>query len=581
MSNREQEYLEMFRGEAHENQEELNRLLTELENDLQNQQIIDSVFRITHTLKGNAMGLGLKPIAELSHVMEDIFGAIKNGSFALEADLFNNLFKANDKLGDLIIALKSGEKVSYKGISTKLKVALRKALESNSKQDTAPSESTETKNNTDTEKEEVSKETLPPVNLEVEEPENSQFNTRISFSDYVNVSVEKLDALLDIVGELIIEKDSLIAQSTNLESNTLSFSRLHRITSDLQYGIMGVRLVPVGFMFNKFQRIIRDVATLESKEVELQLDGTEIEIDRNILKILSDSLVHLVRNAVSHGIESSDERIKAGKPEKGCVRLSATNEKETVIITVSDDGKGMNHNAIGRKAVQKGLTTEEELDRLSEYDKLNMIFHPGFSNAETITEVSGRGVGMDVVKRAVESIGGRIQLETEVGKGSSIQLLLPSSLSLKGALLLEVSNNKYAVPLSFTESVVAILKNELRSMNNGMIYNYMGKSIYLKHLADVFYPKEAISIQERLDKINDDEKLNVLIVSYENALVGFVVDRLLQQKEIVEKTLAPPLDEITLFSGASILGDGNVCLVLNVPGIIKESLMDKTLKNGN
>lgn len=567
MKSREEEYIEMFRAEAHENYEDLNRLFTELENDLNNQSIVDSIFRITHTLKGNAMGLGLERIAELGHVLEDVFGAVKNKQLVLDATLFNYLYKANDKLGALIAAIGTDEKVSYKGIATKIKVALRKLKEAEQKvQEPA--------------KEEIQQEEKEPkVEVVAKEPEESVVETSgISFSDYINVSVEKLDNLLNITGELIVEKDSLISRASE-GGLSVDYSRLHRIISDLQYGIMGVRLVPLGFMFNKFQRVVRDVAVLESKEIELSLEGTEIEIDRNILKIISDSLVHLIRNSISHGIESAEERQQSGKPSKGNVKLSASNEKESVIIKVIDDGKGINSEVIAEKAVSKGLITREEVEKLSVNEQLELIFLPGFSNAETITEVSGRGVGMDVVKRAVESIGGSVQIDTTVGEGTEMQLVLPVSLALKAALLFEVGANSYAIPLTYIESVIAIKKDQLRKLNDGVIYNHMGQTIFLTFLNDTFYPQSQQSANEHLKKIDENEKLNVIIISYENKMIGFVVDNLLQQKEIVEKILSPPLDNISLFSGASILGDGSVCLVINVPGILKESLTEKTKKN--
>ena len=386
--------------------------------------------------------------------------------------------------------------------------------------------------------------------------------------------MRKLDNLLNLVGELIIERDSLIAQNLEHNNSTSMFARLQRITSDLQYGVMDVRLVQVGFLFNKFHRVLRDVAIIENKKVDLVLEGTENEIDRNVLKIMSDSLVHVVRNAVSHGIESAEERKKKGKPEIGIVTLRSRNEKDTVIIEIQDDGNGIDEKIIRKKAVSKGIITQDYADKASNKDIIMLIFEPGFSNAEQITEVSGRGVGMDVVKKATESIGGKIDVVTEVGKGSIISLSLPSSMAVKGALLFELNKQDFAVALSYTEAVISLRKPDIHKVSNGLMASYLGKTIsiiFLKDLAELNNLSELPSedtFHKTFDAVTPTQKLDVLVVSYNNKYVGLVVDKLLQQKEIVEKTLSRPIDNLDLFSGATIMGNGNICLVLDVANIV-------------
>ncbi|MGB0166248.1 MAG: chemotaxis protein CheA [Luteibaculum sp.] len=642
MGSKEEEYKEMFLAEALDNYEELNRLFTQLEKDIHNKKVVDHIFRITHTLKGNAMGMGFEAIAELAHVMEDIFSEVKSGKIELEDDLFNSLFKANDKLGELIDAIKTDAKVSYKGIRTKLAVYLKNALneagestqESPAQTPAGEAQKDETKdlagaevldsesspNNgnqieTQNTAEENSESPAPtttaptgeeeqehltvPISVDMEsghaeelgheqhheeeEIEEIPNETKIAFSDLVQVPVRKLDSLLNLVGELIIERDSLIAASVERGYGTNQFARLLRITSDLQYGVMDVRLVQVGFLFNKFHRIIRDVASIEKKKVDLILEGTENEIDRNILKIMSDSLVHVIRNSVSHGIEKPEERIKRGKPERGQVILRARNEKDTVIIEIIDDGNGIDASAIGRKAVKKGIITEDFFKKATRDDLIMLIFEPGFSNAESITEVSGRGVGMDVVKRATESIGGSIRVLTEVGKGSTFQLSLPSSMAVKGALLFELNQQEYAVALSYTEAVISLYKKDIHKISNGLMASYLGKTISIIFLNDLYQVKDLSEdsmegiLHRSYDVLDEERKLDVLVTSYQNKYVGFVVDKLLQQKEIVEKTLAPPIDRVGLISGATILGNGNVCLVLDIANIINQLFKEKTL----
>ncbi|MGZ4042100.1 MAG: chemotaxis protein CheA, partial [Bacteroidia bacterium] len=521
---------------------------------------------------GNAMGMGFSQIAELSHVMEDVFNEVKSSRLKLDQNIFNSLFKANDILGRLINALKTGEEIKYKGIKTKLEVLLKNVRTSDA------SEVTEEKH----EEEKAIEENKDNAEESSSDDSSDDLSEqRIVLSDVVQVPVRKLDALLNIIGELIIEKDTLTALNIERGYQSTDLARLHRITSDLQYGIMDVRLVQIGFLFNKFQRILRDVAVIENKKVDLILEGTEIEIDRNILKIMSDSLVHLVRNSVSHGIESPQKRLERGKSETGKVTLRARNEKDTVYIDVIDDGNGIDLNIIKAKALEKGIISAEYAKVISDEEIMMCLFEPGFSNAEKITEVSGRGVGMDVVKRSVESIGGKISIETEVGKGSVFTLSLPSSMAVKGALLFELNGQSFALALTHTEAVISLRKDDIHKISSGLISKYLGKTISIIFLKDLFdhgisgsFSSED-AFHKTFDKVKRGQKLDVVIVSYNKQLVGFVVDKLMQQKEIVEKALEKPVQHIHLFSGATILGDGNICLVLDVAGILKNLFKEK------
>lgn len=581
---KEKEYKEIFLAEAQESYEELNNLFTELEKDINNRSAVDAIFRITHTLKGNAMGMGFTKIAELSHVMEDVFNEVKSSRLKLDSIIFNSLFKANDILGQLINALNTGEDVKYKGIKTKLEVLLKnnRAQQEQSTIDTANQTLVNTENVLTEQTNLPDESPNGSINAEIiEEAEEENVEHKIVLSDVVQVPVRKLDALLNIIGELIIEKDTLTALNIDRGYQSTDLARLHRITSDLQYGIMDVRLVQIGFLFNKFHRILRDVAVIENKKVDLVLEGTEIEIDRNILRIMSDSLVHLVRNSVSHGIESPQKRLERGKPEVGKVTLKASNEKDTVYIEVKDDGNGIDLNVIKKKALEKGIISVDYAKIMSDDEVMMCLFEPGFSNAEKITEVSGRGVGMDVVKRAVESIGGKITIETELGKGSTFTLSLPSSMAVKGALLFELNKQSFAIALTHTEAVISLKRKDIHKISSGLISKYLGKTISIIFLKDLFttkniqYAFDGDLLHNTFDSISEDQKLDVVIVSYNKHLVGFVVDKLMQQKEIVEKALEKPVQHIQLFSGATILGDGNICLVLDVAGILKNLFKEK------
>jgi two-component system, chemotaxis family, sensor kinase CheA len=549
VSSREEEYRQLFLTEANENLEELNRLFVDIEKDQSNRQAINSIFRIIHTLKGNAMGMGYDAIADLSHTLEDIFGAIKERKINLTSELTESLFRANDKLGGLVKGIESGEKISFLGIKTKLSVYLKNAIA-----DSADNNEEETKTSQEAEE-----------TVAVDSEDGS-----IRFSNVVQIPVQKMDDLLNLVGELVIERDRLISVYGEEGKSTLEFEGLKRISSNLHYGIMNVRMVQIGFLFNKFHRVLRDAAASEKKEVALVLKGTEVEIDRNILKIISDSIVHLVRNAVGHGVESKEERQNSGKSAQATVTLEAKHEKDTVILSVSDDGKGVNIERIREKIVEKKMVTKEVSMKLPENEIVRYIFEPGFSSADSVTSISGRGVGMDVVKKTVESIGGQVIVESEFGKGTSINLILPSSLALKGALLFEVQAYQYAIPLTYIESVIYVEKADIHKIANSYMINYKDQSILIWFLQDLLsssHKSEMImkgNKGESFSKIESNQQLSVIITNHSGRRLALVVDKLIRQKEIIEKKLSKPMDNSKLLSGTTILGTGNVCPVIDV-----------------
>ncbi len=557
---------EMFSAEAFEAQEELNRLFTVLEKKPKDKKTFEAIFRIVHTLKGNSMALGFEGIGELGHALEELLGNMKTATEGVDKDLFDLLYRANDKLSELIDAIKTGERVNYKGLVAKLEIYNENYLSN-----TPDNDSDTTEINPIIQEEELS------------EPEDMpEDETKISFSDQIQIPVKKLDQLLNLVGELIIEKDTLITNQEKSHNSKSVFKRLNRISSDIQYAVMDARLVQIDELFKKFHRIARDVADAEKKEVNLSLDGTQIEIDRNILKSISNSLIHLVRNAISHGIESPEKRLAAGKSRVGNVLLAARNDKDAVLITVSDDGKGLDPYEILNKAIEKEIISKDYGQSLSESEMIQLIFESGFSNAQVVTDISGRGVGMDAVKKSVEAIGGQVIIESEIGKGSNFTLRLPTSMAVKGTLLFEQKSQEYALPLTSTEAVISIRPNEIFKVGNALMTTYLAQTILLVFLEDVFNMEDFSKIRQgkqlhqSFDKLeNFNGKLNVIIINHNNRYVGLVVDKPLQQKEIVEKPLHKPLDQITLFSGATILGNGNVCMVLNISVIMDELYQDR------
>ncbi|HTJ50766.1 MAG TPA: chemotaxis protein CheA [Cyclobacteriaceae bacterium] len=575
MSNqgKDMEYREIFLAEALESCTEINRLLTVLEKNVTDTKSIQALFRITHTLKGNSVGMGFNKIAEMAHVMEDFFGEVREGRLSLGSEIFSSVFKAADVLGKLIDAIKTPKEVSYLGIKTKLEIVIKNAKSVDLKTQDVISSSDEFN---------IQGREEHNTAIAVAEYENSAENdveaTNVSFSDLVQVPVKKLDNLLNLVGELIIERDRIIANSNSYSKN--EFTRLNRISSDLQYSVMDVRLVQVGFLFNKFHRIVRDTSLKEEKSVALKLEGNETEIDRNILQVISDSLIHLIRNSIGHGIENAETRIKLGKQAEGTITLSARSESDTVVIKITDDGAGIDPHKIKTKAIQKGLLSTNDATQMSDRDLIMLIFEPGFSTMDHVTAISGRGVGMDVVKKAIDSIGGSVEVESVIDIGTTFTLRLPSSMAIKSVLLFELKAQTYAIPLSYTESVISIYKSDIHRAANGLIAVHLEKIIHIVFLSDLFEQNMGQSMTRyfSFDQLHHEQKLEIVVVAFNGKRVGFVVDKLLQQKEIIERPLKKPFNAISFLSGVTILGNGDVCLAISIPGILNELLNNPITK---
>lgn len=552
--NKEEEYKKLFLEETTENFERLNNLLIKLEKDHSNKGTINAIFRIIHTLKGNSMAMGYNSIAELSHVVEDVMVQVDGGKIQMDTTLFEGLFKSIDKLGAMVNALETGKKVAYLGIKTKLEVLLKNALKSDESNSDQAAKNEEDTDQSDHEHE--------------EEEEQS-----ITFSDTIQMPVRKMDDLMNLVSQLITVRDSILSKPKNNEF-TSDFNRLKQIISDLQYNVLKARMLPVSFLFNKFHRIIRDAAIIENKKVELQLKGTEVEIDRNILKAINDAMIHIVRNAVSHGIEDAETRKKRKKPEVGCVTIEASYERNGILICITDDGGGIDPATIRKKLIEKEMIGEEVVEKIKDQDIIRQIFKPGFSNTDKVTSMSGRGVGMDVVKRAVETVGGQVTVDSEVEKGTSINLLLPSSLALKMVLLIEQGGHEYAIPLSFTEEVSSVTKKEFHKISRGVMMEYQGEPIPVFFLKTLLEADETHNIHEEglfqleLSRIDENEMLNVIIVSYSGRHIALVVEQFISRFEVIEKPLPKLLGDVKIWTGASILGNGHVCPVLDVAGIL-------------
>jgi two-component system chemotaxis sensor kinase CheA len=377
----------------------------------------------------------------------------------------------------------------------------------------------------------------------------------------IRVSIERLDNLQNLVGELVINKIRLtqISKQYNLKELKEALTQFDRITDELQDEVTEVRMVPMEHIFNRFPRMVRDLAKERGKEIELLMEGKEIELDRTVLDEINDPLVHLLRNAVDHGIEVPDLRQQRGKPRQGLIRLIATREKNHVIIKVVDDGKGINPKLNRQVAVERGIMNQEEAEKMTDQEAINLIALPGFTTAKVVTEVSGRGVGVDAVRTKIESFGGGLKIESEVDKGSTFILRMPMTLAIIQALLFRIQNEIYSIPVVNTVETIEFAETDLKHVQHGEVVMYRDSVLPLVRLQRVL---EVPLVGE------NNGKNAVLVTEVGDLRVGLLVDEVLGQQEIAIKSLGQLLKGIKGFSGVTILGDGRISLVLDVPSLI-------------
>lgn len=373
----------------------------------------------------------------------------------------------------------------------------------------------------------------------------------------VRVDIERLDNLMNLVGELVMHKGRLeqIASYNKLVELSETIEQIDRVSSDLQSVVMKVRMVPIEQVFNRFPRMVRDLAKELNKEVDFVMEGKETELDRTVIDEIGDPLVHLLRNAVDHGLESAEERTKAGKPAQGYLMLKASHEGNNVYIEVEDNGRGLDINRIKKQAINKGLITAEEAERMSPEEAAEILFYPGFSTAKEISDVSGRGVGLDVVKSKIESLNGEIFIDTKEGEGTKFKIKLPLTLAIIQALMVTVQDEVYAIPLSSVDETTMITKDDIKMVQNQEVMMMRG------NVLPIFRLSTLLEIPQTTDEIQD---MYVVVVRKSDKQIGLIVDTLIGQQEIVIKSLGKILGGIPGIAGAIVAGDGNVRLILDI-----------------
>jgi len=653
-------YLDVFIEEARENLQGVNNVLLELEEKGFSEESMKVAYRVVHTIKGTAAVIGIEPISELAHVMEDLFGILVEKKKTPEKKLLNLLFRGADtiekmigqlekdgttdiKVEGLIAEMKEFEDLSAKNavaekengsecqgtsliLDTEQKKQVNDAIGAGKQvyevavtyekklkfkegrafqlvrrlaqmgtiitsRPTAAEVKEEddgitillaTQENT----EEIGKAAKDVIGMEEVDIEllmgfkeddtgpaesqetcdasrtkegTSSAEKSITTGNTIRVKSKLLDQLLDLVGEIMINNIRINQIATDLKHRELkqTLQNNSRLMTEMQDIVLRTRMVPVDFIFKRFPRMVRDLSEESKKDVEFTMKGNDIEIDRSLLDEIGDSLVHLLRNAVDHGIEPAEQRKANGKPAKGTLILSAFREQSSIVITVEDDGRGMDPAKIAKKAVQKGLVTQEEVERLDEKKILSFVFLPGFSTAEKVSDISGRGVGLDVVKTKIEGLGGFVKMDTKVGKGTKFTLKLPPSMSIIRAMLVEVNNEKYAIPLENVRETVRVNMDQVIEVAHQGVFRLRNEVLPVLNIHSEF---GGLVIEHK-------DMPAIIVEKNENSAV-LVVSRLIGQQEIVVKNLGRDLRSAGFFSGATILGDGKVAMILDVGAFI-------------
>lgn len=536
------QYLELFLSEAQEILSALNQNLVQFEKYPDNKKLLDSIFRHCHTLKGNAAAMGFERIVHLAHAMENILGDLRSEKIDFNPSIIPILFEGFDVLEALIEGLQQGneEKVSEEKIIHKIEKIAEKSSE---KEESA----------------------LPSTTVDDKPLPQKASMRSLSNVNSVRINLALLESLMNTVGELQISKIQLneLSQTRDDEALSAVINQIDRIADKLQKQAMQMRLLPLKYILNYFPRMVRDDAQQEGKEVELIIKGSDIGMDRTILDEINDPLIHIIRNAVSHGIESPTVREKQGKPRQGCIRIAAQREQNMVVITIADDGAGMDIAKIKNALLEQNLIKEEALNQLSSQEILMLITLSGFSLSKEVTKRAGRGMGMNVVKNKIDAVGGSISIESEPGKGTTFTLHLPVSLAIISAVLVRVEKAVFAIPLHNVVETIKIEPGQIRRIAHQEALSYREDVLPLIHL------KEKVGIVNKTTSAKRTKPLCTIVCEINHKKIGFLVDEFVGQHEIIVKSLSGFMDEVKIYSGATILSSGRVAMILDMASLIR------------
>ncbi|MHB1272103.1 MAG: chemotaxis protein CheA [Rhodanobacter sp.] len=602
------ELLQDFLVEAGELVQRLGEQLVELESTPDDTELLNAVFRAFHTVKGGAGFLAAEPMVLLCHHAEDLLNEARNGNVVLGAAQMDALLEALDLLNEMMVALDAAAPLAMPpaallqrllpvaagpapaepepfpavaaadgaaGIDDREFEALLDTLYGTSAPGvatTAPPASagpgpTATIDDDEFEalldtlhgkggQPAVTASAAPAPARAAARPSPTPAHHAASAEATVRVDTARLDVLVNRAGELVLVRNRLLtlAGQSGEVALVAAASELDRVADELQRAALGMRMQPVGRLFQRFPRIVRDLARQLGKDVELVLEGEGTELDRGLVEALADPLIHLLRNALDHGVEMPDLRERSGKPRKGRVCLSASQRGERIVISVSDDGAGMDPQILRRKALEKGVIDEQQAARLSETECYELIFRPGFSTAEAVSDISGRGVGMDVVKTRVAELGGSLQVRSKRGHGSELELAVPLTLAILRVLMVRVGERMFAMPLSNIEEVFELVDGQDRMLDGRLVASHRGRALPLANLAGWAGAATAAG-------------RHVVVLHIGHLRLGCLAHEVLGREDVIIKPLGPLFEGVPGIAGATVTGDGRLALVMDLAGL--------------
>lgn len=616
MDDETQEILNDFLTETTEMIDGLDQKFVELETQPDNKDLLNEIFRAMHSMKGSAGFLGFNHLVDVTHRAESILNKLRQGEMAVVPQIITVILETVDTVKLIMTEIRSSGtdvKIPVEAMSQKLDdilagkfsgaapapkpaaAAPSPAIATEPIQPAAPppphlgeilvNEGLATKEQvfdalTEQSKQPDPKQPLGELLIQAKAISEKALDQALQKQERapkaeedatIRVETRRLDSVMNLVGELVLGRNRLIkigglleqSHETDPQVRALSetLTQLNLVTTDLQLAVMKTRMLPIKKVMAKLPRMVRDLSSKLGKQVRLETHGEETELDKSVADEIGDPLVHLVRNAIDHGIEMPTERHAARKPSEGLLRIAASQEGNSIVIRIQDDGKGIALSKIKAKALQKGLVSEAELAGMEPREVVNLIFLPGFSTAEKVTDVSGRGVGMDVVRTNIRKMNGTVEIESEEGKGSLITIKLPLTIAIIQALMVEVERATFAIPLSSVIEAVRISKSEIKTIN--------GREVL--HLRDRVLPLLRLAKEFEIPTDKERDRFYVVVAALGDRRIGVVVDELRSQEEVVIKSIWEYLDSIKGISGATITGEGKVVLILDISELVENA----------
>lgn len=610
------EIVKEFLVESYENLDSLDRDLIALEKEPHSQEILANIFRAIHTIKGTSGFLGFGKLEAVTHVAENLLSKLREGLLIINPEIASALLATMDTVRGMLREIEEmgqPEEKDYSGLINVL-TCLNDGQSGLQMPDYIPAAPDVTVSTAPTEVmaapaaplQQIAPESPAPTPVPAAasplpapapaladaalsgiDSGDSRNGSAVSDST-IRVDVGLLDKLMNRVGELVLARNQILQVSSQYDNDTLATTsqRLNLITTELQESVMKTRMQPIGNVWKKLPRVVRDLATACGKEVRIEMEGKETELDKTIIEAIKDPLTHIVRNAIDHGIEMPDLRVENGKPAEGFLKMRAYHEGGKVNIEITDDGAGIDCERVKQKALQRGLITADQASRITEQEAVHLVFLPGFSTAEKITNVSGRGVGMDVVRTNIEKIGGAVDLLSQPGRGTTCKIKIPLTLAIIPALMVTTGGQRFAIPQVSLLELVRLegdqTRKQIEFIQGTPLYRLRGELLPLAYL------NRELKLEDRAKDLSEStsEAANIVVLQTDGRPFGLVVDEINDTEEIVVKPLGKQLKGVTSFAGATIMGDGRVALILDVLGLAQRAcvvreMRDRALLDGN